>query len=1730
MAATPTGSRELQSLVVRIIMNADDFISSVGRVEKSLGSMGENARYFASRFMGSMNSGSVAADRFATNFAASIQSAVGAAATGTASINASMATVAAAFAPLETTFAAINAAHANLAKLATPGAAALGTLPNDLSAVANTAGRMAGSMQIITQEMGSLSSVSSSISGIAAGMAGAGNAASSFATLEHSLVQLETNLSAVAQLQRPIASLLNTFSTLNSSISGIQDLGSALSGMSRNLDLVKGSLGVDFKESVRTLDSLGRSINRMKEATTGISAAMTRMDKLNDPLTKLPAVITPLDGAGQILNRLAIGIKKLGELSGVDIKDTAKAIGPLGTALNKLPDISTFADSNTNLKNLAAGIKSLSGATSLMGPLKTAVGPLGTALSKLGTGITDLGATAASTGQLSTVFTNLTNLVPGIQASTGAITSFVSSFATMQLDPMENVRKTINGMALGMKRLDTQTGALSKYSADLLKFVGDFGNIASKFGKESRMMGQAFKGVGYFFGELDSLNFRRLPGVLPYLEQFATGFNTIALGLNLPAVSTAGQALNRVGNLLKQVNSYKGGSQGFDDLTTGIGKVFGALGKAGTPEVAIAGTAIDRVASFTRSLTGANIAVLKPLADGVDNLLSKMGAAPADKAMESARALTRVNTALTNMAKVNPASVVAAANSARAAMTILNTVPVSANASRMASVLSRVGIAMKNMGGGGGGMPPNVTFGGMPGGFNNYTAAATRATVATNSFGQALKNMFAASDTAGFTGLQRIQASLAGLGVLGLVQFARMDNELNKVLGHMGDFEGTNRRQFQQGIYTITNRSITGAADLAKGLDKLTSAGMNTAMALNNLATAEDFAVASGMPMQKATTRLVDIMRSMQLEGEGVNDYYKNMIGLADKLVFMASKTGSTEEQMAEAFNARLVTQLHSTKSTLDDALSMVGVYSMVGGETARGSVAGSRIARALTSMTMKGVSGQTMWDNMLGGEARVQGELLPAIDLLEKLGAKMAHLNTTQRAAQMMTLGFESDTVQAIEPLLQNYTALKQLREELQKSGGTSHAVAELYRQGLLNQMKILFNAASSIASVFGDRIAPAFYLVTNAVSALADAFTKLNPAFQSLIVYGSLLLLTFRPIVGMLSGMFISLVGVALSPFRLLGNVIMGVAQALYFVATMPSMIVAGYQYMSGMLLTIWTSVKTAAWATGTWIYTAFSYAWKAIDILSDSMIFLIRNLHTGVTLATNLIANMIMGGANLVTGLLMIGTSLVGIVAALFLIGPLLTLIGAIASAAFAMIGALVLTITMALGQLASLIGAGLVAAWGAFKATAAAAMGAVGSGLAYISSNTSDLWFALKDGLGGFIDNLAESMEKIAGFFWNFKQNMTVIWKWLGDNGKQAFKDIAIAGFGIMEVLGGNMMTIFGAVGEVLKMTLTTAFSAVWGYLRTFFGWFASQWPNMILDIGAVMIGFISGLKTNFINLFDLISALVTSMMEQVKLALMQPIIGVTPQQASRYGAYMYQKKMEEYDAGKIWPAVDRAGALRKAESIHSQYSRGLLETDPEILAKVDRDYFNRQREQIIRSNSFNPVGINTKGMKFQTDFGQLKEGMANRSETIGSQFELLGNVIPQVFKEAFQKANPFSGAFAHIAESPMWQGLLKQLNLDLPTDAWTWMEKLTKRLTGMGEQENMGMAGPGKPSTGFTFKQISEERTMVGGAAYENLEYQQLKVLEAIDKKLGVMAQANGNTGGFSFSWKPVIKD
>jgi hypothetical protein len=338
------------------------------------------------------------------------------------------------------------------------------------------------------------------------------------------------------------------------------------------------------------------------------------------------------------------------------------------------------------------------------------------------------------------------------------------------------------------------------------------------------------------------------------------------------------------------------------------------------------------------------------------------------------------------------------------------------------------------------------------------------------------------------------------------------------------------------------------------------------------------------------------------------------------------------------------------------------------------------------------------------------------------------------------------------------------------------------------------------------------------------------LNPAIQNLIVYGGLLLITWKPLLGLFGMLGSTIISLATMPFRLLYNTVVGTWSVL--------------KTMAG-----WTKTAFSAIGTGVYYGIGVPLNWLG-ERLADLMTVAVRVVNW-LERAWSAAVNYFGIAADLTARIILMGTTIITSVVAglftwIFILPPLLALI----TTALAGLTSVVVTLGIGVYQLVGFVGTGLVNAWNAMRDNARVGLEWIGNKVIEITDSVSSMWQMLKDGSLGFLRTAKATMETVAGLFWNFQHNFRVIMEFIEEHGTQVFADLAWASMEMVEAIVGNI----GQLAYALGSSLLSVFGAMWdnvkGVSLTFFNWFKGQWRNMFADVNTLIFKFVENLAKNW----------------------------------------------------------------------------------------------------------------------------------------------------------------------------------------------------------------------------------------------------------------------------------------
>lgn len=1108
----------------------------------------------------------------------------------------------------------------------------------------------------------------------------------------------------------------------------------------------------------------------------------------------------------------------------------------MATARNAIELESLVVRLSLDSKAFLANLSTVLGEVKALETVFSNIGGNATNLTNLAGATTSLGNAAPNINLLTKSLGGLMAKITSLNTQTAAITTFGNSMAGLGIQIAQ-----LSGNAANMGTLTTNLGAF----VTSLSAMGT--NLPPAVGNLSRSL----SGIGKFLEATAVVNFTKMAALPRALGRFFARFNKIAANINPDAYVAIGKAMSGLSGLIRAGGSIKDVSGMVNALNSAQGAVdrlvrgVAGVGSAKDLEKGIKGT--QAVTSFLRAAGTANATAIGNLVQPVGDFFKMIGNVPFTQIAQASNVLWRLTNSLKGLSAVAPGNVVGMARGVQQAMGILNSITVSQGALQAARVMQQIGGAAKNMaaagllgtagvrgGAGGGKGGGGGFFGNLLGGFASIPPAARDAGNSTRAMAYDLARLEYAGASAS-TSIFALRYGLLGLGVLGAFQFSQLDDALARAAAHARDFGRVNNDLMTRGVFDVSGKSLSSATANAKALDVLMTAGLNAAGAVNALANAEDFAVASGMDIPEATKKLTDLMHAMDFTGKTAEDFRNNMGQLSDMLVGVARQTGSTEEQMISAFTSRFLTASRVAKIGVQESIAILGVLSR-GGEAFRGMKGGNLAARGIEQLSIQSVGGRQQWLAMLGEAAYdTTGQFKPLTELLTLLSEKMAGTGTEKFIAEMHKLGLGGvENLNAIEPLLRAVGGVKDMRAEMERLKGVTGDTANTIRGSFIGQLTVLWNNFSNLANVVGMRLAPMLYAITKPLSEAFFWFVKLNPAMQNLIIIAAALPIAFGP----MRWVLMSLISLAISPVVKLYQAFVLVGQAAYNLGYVVGNFV--YNAFTNTLSYAVGGVKNLA--------LAFFYVGKAtMDVFGSVKDFFMGTVSFTVKIGeffAYLGKVALAGLVNVLTGVLGLLTSIAGALVAVMVL-PII----------FAAVAAPIATLIIGVGQLAALIGVGMARAWEAFKSGAASSLTWVASKVADINTGLGRMWSTLKEGLAVAFSNLAVTLTHIAGLLWNFRENARVIFNWIGKFGVRPFEDIMAASFKMVEAVAANFWALTKAIGTSVWSVGMGIFRSLTNIFGAAFTWIRNEFWNMAWDLGVIFGTVMKNVMHNFMILSD-----------------------------------------------------------------------------------------------------------------------------------------------------------------------------------------------------------------------------------------------------------------------------------
>lgn len=405
-----------------------------------------------------------------------------------------------------------------------------------------------------------------------------------------------------------------------------------------------------------------------------------------------------------------------------------------------------------------------------------------------------------------------------------------------------------------------------------------------------------------------------------------------------------------------------------------------------------------------------------------------------------------------------------------------------------------------------------------------------------------LDNLTNSFDRAGKQWSLKVTAPVVALGALTLRSAGLFEEGMNRVralTGATGDDFGKLRNQAKD----LGATTMFTAGQVADGMGFLAMAGFDVNETLGAMPSVLQLATAAQLDLGRAADITSNILTGYGLE-------VHELAGANDILVKAMTSANVDLEMLGTSF--KFVGPLAKAAGvTFDETAAAIA---LMGDAGIQGSMAGTSLRRAITSLIAPTAGAQRVLDRLGVTTTDAQGRMLPLADILQQLEEGGA------RAADMMEL-FGDRAGPAMQSLLDRGSdALRDFSGELRMAGGTAERIAAVQMEGLRGAGREVASAFEGLQISIAD--SGLIDWATRGAKAIALFLRNLSNLNPEILRLGTVIAIAAATIGPLLLGMAVG--------FRVLSMVVGMFGAAVAFVTSPIFLLIAGLT----LLLTAWES----------------------------------------------------------------------------------------------------------------------------------------------------------------------------------------------------------------------------------------------------------------------------------------------------------------------------------------------------------------------------------------------------------------------------------------------------------------------------------------------------------------------------------------------------------------------------
>lgn len=329
--------------------------------------------------------------------------------------------------------------------------------------------------------------------------------------------------------------------------------------------------------------------------------------------------------------------------------------------------------------------------------------------------------------------------------------------------------------------------------------------------------------------------------------------------------------------------------------------------------------------------------------------------------------------------------------------------------------------------------------------------------------------------------------------------FASFDDAITKSTAIMGDMTAEMRSSMVNQAKAISTESVTSATELAKTYFYLASGGKSAANSIALLSTVNSFAVAGDFEAAKATELLLDTQNALGLTRQNAKEDMEQMIRISDVYVKANIMASTSTEELATAMTNKFGISLKNTNKSLEEGTSILVAYAAAGIKGSKAGEYGDIMMRELRHTIQENSKewkelGMTIYDS--------NGKMLPTADIIESMEKKFGGLSDQAKYSAFSMLGFRSESMAAIAPLLGQSKALRETQTALEGANGITKEI-EKNQMSFMSEVKILANTINVLSIEVGEILAPRMRVMNELVKSAIGYWRSLSPGLKEASIY---------------------------------------------------------------------------------------------------------------------------------------------------------------------------------------------------------------------------------------------------------------------------------------------------------------------------------------------------------------------------------------------------------------------------------------------------------------------------------------------------------------------------------------------------------------------------------------------------------------------------------------------------